>query len=314
LGGKRKGYRNRMICFSNLRFAIRVFSCVLCFAQLPVCGFAQSENQHLPELHAFLAKVKENLKSDWLLLSQYTFDMEESVRYLDKDGHVKKSEIRVFEVYPSLEEDMTYQRLISENGKPVDAKKLEEQDQKFSKKADSRARSLAKEHRSDQEQRLAKEAEESKKEREAIDDLFRIYEFALLRREIVDGHSGILIRFTPKPQYEPQTKDGKILKKVGGEALISETDYQVMRVEAGLIDDYSIGLGLLARVHQGARLIFLRRKVNNEIWLPAEFRFVGSVRALLLKQLRIESTSLFSNYKKYSVSSNFEFTPRTPSK
>jgi hypothetical protein len=310
------GYCTLMICFSHFRFVTRMGALggLLCLALFPVCGFAQIGNGPLPELNAFLAKVRENLRSDRLLLSRYTYDMEETVRHLDKDGHVKKADVHVYEVYPSLEEEMTYQRLISENGKPVDEKKLEEQDRKFRKKVESRARSLAKEHKSDQEQRLAKEAEESQKERATIEDLFKIYEFTLLRREIIDGHSGILIQFTPKPQYEPQGRDGKIAQKVGGQALIGETDYQVIRIEAELVDDYSVGFGLLARVHKGARLIFLRRRVNNEIWLPAEFRFVGSTRALLFKQLRIDSTSLFSNYKKYSVSSSFEFSPRNPSK
>jgi hypothetical protein len=289
---------------------ICVLACLLCLVLLPVRGSAQTENQQLPELSAFLAKIKENLKSDRLLLSRYTFDMEETVRYLDKDGHAKKTEVRKYEIYPSLDEDMTYRRLISENGQPVDPKKLEEQDRKFGKKAESRARSLAREHKSDEEERLAEEDEESKKERKTIEELFRIYEFTLLRREVVAGQPGILIRFTPRPQYEPQTGDGKILKKVGGEALISETDYQLMRIEAELIDDYSIGFGLLARVNKGSRLVFLRRKVNNEIWLPAEFHFIGSARALLLKQLRIESTNLFSNYKKYSVSSSFDLSPK----
>jgi hypothetical protein len=305
-----------MICLSIFRLATRVcaLSGLFCLALFPVCGFAQTENQPLPELNAFLAKVKENLKSDRLLLSRYTFDMKETVRQLDKEGHVKKAEVRVFEVYPSLEEDMTYQRLISENEKPLDAEKLEEQDRKHSKKAEGRARNLANQHKSDQEQRLSKEAEESKKERETIEDLYNIYEFALLRREIIDGHSALLVRFTPKPQCEPRTKDGKILKKVSGQALISETDYQIIRVEAELIDDYTIGFGLLARVNKGARMSFFRRKVNDEIWLPAEFHFIGSARALLVKQLRVESTSLFSNYKKYSVSSSFELSPKKPSR
>ena len=304
-----------MIDSSSLRLATRLcaLSGLFCLVLFPICGFAQIENRPLPELNAFLAKIKENLRSDRLLLSRYTFDMEETVRRLDKEGHVKKTEVRVFEVYPSLEEDMTYQRLILEDGKPVDAKKLEEQDRKFTEKAENRARSLAKEHKSDQEQRLAKEAEESKKERETIEDLFNIYEFALLRRETIDGHPAILMHFTPKPQSEPRTKDGKILKKVSGQALISETDYQIIRVDADLIDDYSIGFGLLARVSKGARMSFLRRKVNDEIWLPAEFHFVGSASALIFKQIRVESTSLFSNYKKYMVSSSFNLSPKNPS-
>jgi hypothetical protein len=265
------------------------------------------DSRPLPELNAFLARIKDNLKSDRLLLSQYTYSMKSTTRYLDKESRIKKTEIREYEVYPSLDEDMPYQKLISENGRPLDSGKLEEQDQKYKKKADARARKLAGERNSDQEQRMAREAEESRKERETIEDLLRLYAFTLLRREIIDGHSAIWIEFTPKSQYQPQTRDGDLLKKFGGRALISDTDYQVIRVDAELINDLHFGLGLLARVQKGAQLSFIRRKVNNEIWLPAEFRFSGSARVLLLKQLRVESTSLFSDYKKYSVSSTYEF-------
>jgi len=249
-----------------------------------------------------------------LLQSQYTYNMQETTQRLDKDGHIKKTEVHVYEVYPSLEEDMTYQRLISENGKPVDTQKLEEQDRDYSKKAEDRARKLAKDHKTEQEQRLAEESEESQKERKIIADLYKIYEIVLLRREIVDNHSAILVQFTPRPEYKPETREGKIMKKVRGRALVSETDYQVIRAEVELVDDYSIGLGLLARVYKGARLIFVRRKVNDEIWLPAEFHFIGSARALIFKQFRIDSTSLFSDYKKFSVTSSFEFSSKKPPK
>lgn len=279
-----------------------------------VCAQAEDppDSRPLPELNAFLARIKGNLKSDRLLLSQYAYNRTSGTRYLDKDGRVKKTETREYEVYPSFEEDMTYERLISEDGRPVDPGKLEAQDSEYKKKADARARRLAGEKKSDQLERLAREAEESRKEREIIEDMLMLYEFKLLRREMAGGHSAVWIGFDPKPQYRPRTKDGNILKRLRGQALVSDTDYQVIRVEAELIDDYSIGLGLLARVHKGTRLMFIRKKINDEIWLPAEFRFSGSARALLLKQLRLESTSTFSDYRKYSVSSTYELMGRKP--
>ena len=297
---------------------LHVLVSLFCFAHPLVRVFAQTEtipeSRPLPELNAFLDNIKDNLKSDRLLLCQYTYNMKSSTRYLDKEDRVKKIEIREYEVYPSLDEDMAYERLISEDGRPLDVGKLEEQDRKFKKKVDARARKLAGERKSDQEERLAKEAEESRKERETIKDLLKLYEFTLLRREMIDSHSAIWIEFTPKSQYRPQTKDGNILKKLRGRALVSETDYQVIRVDVELIEDLSFGLGLLARVHKGAMLRFTRRKINNEIWLPAEVEFIGSARVLLLKHLRVKSTSFFSEYKKYSVSSTYELMTGKPSR
>jgi len=297
---------------------LSVVMSLLCFAHASAGVVAQTEatgeSQPLPELNTFLSRTKDNLKSDRLLLSQYTYNMKSTTRFLDKDGRVKKTEIREYEVFPSLDEDMNYERLISEDGRPVSSAKLEEQDQKYKKKADARARKLAGERKSEQAERLAKEAEESRKERETVEDLFNLYEFKLLRREISGDQSAVWIEFTPKPQYKPKTKDGEILKKLRGQVLISESDYQVIRADVELIEDYSIGLGLLARVHKGAQLKFIRQKVNHEIWLPAEFQFVGSARALVLRQLRVETISVFSEFKKFSVSSTYEFFNDRPSK
>jgi len=131
---------------------------------------------------------------------------------------------------------------------------------------------------------------------------------------MIDSHSAIYIKFTPKSQYRPQTKDGHIMKKLCGRALVSDSDYQIIRVDVELNEDLSFGLGLLARMHKGATLRFMRRKINNEIWLPAEFELIGSARVLLLKQLRVESTSFFSEYKKYSVSSTYELMTGKPSR
>ena len=57
----------------------------------------------------------------------------------------------------------------------------------------------------------------------------------------------------------------------------------------------------MARLHRGARLSFLRRKVNGEVWLPAVVTYSGSARVGLLVTLRRSGTSEFSDYRKYSV-------------
>ncbi len=268
--------------------------------------------ESLPELDSFLARIKENLRSDRLLLSQYTYKEKETEHHLDKKGKVKKTEVRVYEVYPSLEEDMTYRRLISKNGELIEDKKLEKQDKKHNKKVEQRARKLAKEKTSDRERRLAKETEEEQKEQDTIDELMQIYEYSMLGRETIDGHSTILLRFTPVHGYKPKTDDGKMLKKFRGRAWFSEQDYQLVQVEVELIENIRFGLGLVARLHKGAQLVFKRRRINNEIWLPAEAYAAGSARVLLLKVFRIEAVSEFSDYKKFTVASSVTFSEEVP--
>ena len=61
-------------------------------------------------------------------------------------------------------------------------------------------------------------------------------------------------------------------------AWIRESDRELVRLDAEAIDTLSIGFGLLARLHKGAKLSFLRTKVNDEVWLPSRVSFSGSAR------------------------------------
>ena len=76
----------------------------------------------------------------------------------------------------------------------------------------------------------------------------------------------------------------------------------------------SFALGLLARMHKGARLTFERRRVNGEVWLPAVMTYAGSVRVGLVKTIRRGGTSEFSNYRKFTVDTSTTYAPPNPTK
>ena len=115
---------------------------------------------------------------------------------------------------------------------------------------------------------------------------------------------------TPRPGYTPRTDNGKLLKKFGGRVWINEHDYELARADVEVLEDLTFGLGLLARVHHGSRFQILRRKINNEVWLPAEIRYQVSARIALLKRIRAEGVSTFTDYKKFSVQTSTTFTPK----
>src|SRR6476469_2217967 len=83
-------------------------------------GLPHAQEKPLPDLESLLQGLRKTLHSDRVLLSQYTYVQKNTEKRLDKSGLVTKTEVEVFEMYPSLEEDLSYARLISKNGKPVD--------------------------------------------------------------------------------------------------------------------------------------------------------------------------------------------------
>jgi hypothetical protein len=286
---------------------------LLVFCILQSSLVAQESTEGLPELTAFLKNVRAHLRSDRLLQSQYTFKLKESVVQLDKKGNPEKSDVNEYEVYPSLEENLTYMRHMSKNGAALSPREIERQDRKQDKKLGEREQRLEKEGVDERTRRLSKEAEEKRKEDVVIDELFHLYDISIAGRNVIDGYSAIRLGFRPRPDYKPSTREGKILAKLAGQAWFCEEDQQLIRVEVELIDNLSFGLGVLARLSKGAKGVLLRQRVNNEIWLPAEARFSGTARLLLLKGLRVEMISEFSDYRKFTIDTSIKFRiPKNP--
>lgn len=255
----------------------------------------------LPDARSFLAEVRDRLHTDDFLLDQYTFTEKRTERQLDAEGKIKKITTESYEVYPSAEPGHTYRKLVERDGRPLPEEDLAKEDRK---QQEREARAAA---------RSAEvQAERRKKETEAIDEIFRLYDIRIVRRELLEGRDAILVTFAPRPGVETTTKPGRIVKKFSGRAWIDESDRQLVRVEGELTDDLSFGFGILAKLKKGARAELKRRKVNDEIWLPAEARFVGHARIFLVKGIHIDALSEYSDYRKFTVATDTQATPEIP--
>jgi hypothetical protein len=264
-----------------------------------------AQERPLPDYDAFAAKVKEHLATDEERQSGYVFLERRTEQRLDGSGRVTSQTVKVFEVYPGLDGDERYRRLIEEDGSPVPASALEKQDRERKKAVDEYARAMAspasrQKHEREMEKRRRRYAA-------AVDDLFRIYDIKMIRRERVGGHDTIFATLVPNG-VKPRTDDGKIMTHFNARAWISETDYELVRVEIEAVRDLSFGMGLLARVHKGTLATFERRKVNGEVWLPAKVTWTASARVLLLRRLRLRGVSEFSNYRKFTVDTDWHVT------
>jgi hypothetical protein len=260
---------------------------------------AAAQERPLPDFETFAAEVKRHLATDEERQSGYTFVERRVEQKLDGSGRTKDETIKVFEVYPGLPGEARYRRQIEEDGKPVSPDKLAKQDRDRRKEVEAYARGLANVPR---QQAAAREQDKARREYSAaVDDLFGIYDISMLRRETVDGHETIVASLTPKAGAKPLTDDGKVMRHFKARAWISESDYELVRVEIEAIDTLSFGFGLLARIHKGTVATYERRKVNDEVWLPAEVTWTASARVALVRRLRLRGVSEFSNYRKFTV-------------
>ncbi len=270
---------------------------------------APAQERPLPDFNTFAAEVKKHLATDEERQSGYVFNERRIEQKVNAAGRVTGESVKVYEVYPGLPGEVRYRRLIEEDGRATPPDRLAEQDRKRRKEAEeyTRKQAIAAER-----QKEAREQDKARQEYSAaVEDIFGIYDIRMLRREAIEGIDTIVATLTPKPGARPRTDDGKVMRHFKALAWISESDYELVRVEIEAIDNLSFGLGLLARIHKGTVATYQRRKVNGETWLPAEVTWTASARVLLLRRLRLRGVSEFSNYRRNNVDTKTIFgTPR----
>jgi hypothetical protein len=260
-----------------------------------------ADSKPLPEINSFLQNVRARLHSNQFIQSNYTYIEKSISRQLDSDGKVKETETTAYEVYPSIEEQFTYRKLIAKNDKPLSAEEIKKNDNEFEKKRREWERKLEREGADERQHRESRKIEEKQKEEEAVNEALRLYNITMIGREQLEGIPVIALAFMPRSDFQPKTKGGKILSKAQGKAWFTEEDQELVRIEAELVGDLSFGFGIVAKLNKGARMVFQRRLINDEVWLPARSLFTGTGRILLLKGFRIDQETIFSDYKKFSV-------------
>jgi hypothetical protein len=266
---------------------------------------AIAQERPLPDAEPFLKKARAHLQTDRQLLSQYTYLERETKIHLGRFGTLTTGPVQVLEVYPGLEPDDTYRRLIEVNGRPRDPAELEKDDRRRQKHVLDEFDRRRHEDPAARERRLQREAKAHHQDEETLDDLLRVYQFTLVERQTLAGHPVIVVDFAPRPNAAPKTDDGRDMTKVKGRAWIAEDDYQIVRVSVEVLKDFSVGW-FVGRLYAGTTASYERRKVNNEIWLPSRLKINASGRALIRK-FHIDTITEYSDYRKFSVQTDTEF-------
>lgn len=274
-----------------------ICGCLIAILAVPAAG----QDRRLPDYATFMAEARKRLEVDDVRQSEYVYVETRRGQKLDATGTSTKETLDVFESYPALPNESRWRRQTVKDGKPVPLEDLAEVDRERQKKVLEYAKKLERNPEKVRAAERKKHDEERRDSERAVDDALRVYDIKMLGREVVSGYETIVFSFTPRKDARPQTSEGKIMRHFAGKAWVSESEYEVVRLEAEAIETASFGLGLLARVHKGSKAAFERRKVNGEQWLPARATYSASARVMLVKVIRVGGTLEFSDYRKFSV-------------
>jgi hypothetical protein len=222
----------------------------------------------------------------------YTYTQRQEERRLDGQGRVKSTEIRTSEIMELYGEPV--ERLVAKDDKPLSAKDAAKEERKIQKLVDGRKNESPDNRR----KREDKEEKGREQDREFVREVADAYNFHLVGIETLDSRPTYVIDAEPRAGYVPHLKGAKVLPKFRFRAWIDKDESQWKKLDVQCIDTVSFGL-VLARLHQGSRIILEQTRVNDEVWLPQHVTLKVDLRLALLKEYNVESDIVYSNYQKF---------------
>lgn len=224
----------------------------------------------------------------------YTYIQRNEQRQRDRNGKVKKTESRTYEIMVLSGEPA--EKLIAKDDKPLSEKEAKKEDEKIQKLIAK----YSKERDSEREKRLARADKETEEDRQFVREIAQAFRFRLASMETIDGRATYLIDADPIPGYKPKLKDARILTKLRLKIWIDKADAQWAKLDIECIDTISWGL-FLARLHKGSTMHLEQTRVNDEVWLPKHFGLKASARVVLLKSLNLDIDVTFRDYRKFTA-------------
>jgi hypothetical protein len=221
----------------------------------------------------------------------YTFQRRTVEDQLEKDGDVKKTEIETYQI--SILYGEPYEKLIARDDKPLSEKEQKKEEEKLNKFFEKQK------NLSDEERQRERDKKRDKFRREIADELPVMLTYEIVGEEQFNGQPVWVLSATPKRDYHPNSMAAKLLSKLSGKVWITKSDYQWVKAEADLADDFTVGW-FLFKLRKGMHLEFEQTRINDEVWLPKRTFFEGGGR-IAVKSGYFRSATEFSNYQKFST-------------
>jgi hypothetical protein len=245
-----------------------------------------------PQIQQLIRTVADKDIENDKKLKNYTYVQIGVEQKLDKQGNIKSTESKTYEVLEIDGEQV--QRLVAKDGKPLSDNEAAKEEEKIQKIVD-KAKNESDEDRRKRKEKQDKEVEQGREFEKEVADA---YNFTLRGIEPLNGRDAYVIDAEPRPGFQPHVKDANMLPKFRFRAWIDKDELQWAQIDAECIDTVSFGL-FLVRLHKGSHLHFEQTRVNDEVWLPKHAVVKFDARIALFKELSANLDFTFRDYKKF---------------
>ncbi len=233
---------------------------------LPFAARAAADSAPLPKAEDVVRKVIERAKNPEVrrARARFIYAQRSVIEKLDEKGQVREREEREYDLAPL--EGRSYPSLVKKNGKPLAGEDLKDEQER-------RRRFL--------ERRTGRSLGRSDEDRVPLDaELFERYRGQVVGREMVGNRMALVLEFFPRSRDLPvRRRQDYVLNKLAGKVWVDEQDYEIVKVEAQLMERARIFWGLVASIEK-ANIDFEQTHVVEGVYLPLRLNFYIDGRKL----------------------------------
>jgi hypothetical protein len=251
----------------------------------------------LPDLKALFQQIDANQQAVDKIKENYAGTKVEEETDYEGNGKPKKPDVRESTFFYLHGTEVS--TLVKMNGQPLSAEAQKKESARVLKQIEELEKTAQKKESPDQ--KAKQEQKDEEEEEVSIDAFLRACQFVNPRRERFRGQDVLVFDFEPNPEFKARTLVERVIQKLGGVIWIDEKALDVVRIDAFFVNNVKIAGGLVADLQKGTRVILEQTYVNNEVWLPTYEAVHIDVRVLLLKGIKVDGTTRYSDYKKFNV-------------
>ncbi len=111
------------------------------------------------------------------------------------------------------------------------------------------------------------------------------------------GDPLVKLQFRPNPRYQPPSRVEEVLTGMQGFVLVDPVRYRIASIDGTLFKEVSFGWGILGHLDRGGRFVVHQQEVGGNFWEISSMNLSFTGKILLVKNLSIISTEVFSGFK-----------------
>jgi hypothetical protein len=272
-----------------------------------IFDFPRKSQVQLPDLKKLFEEIDANQKTLDKIRENYTGRRVEEETEFDGSGKVSKLERSEYTFFYLHGDEIS--TLVGKDSKPLSEAEQAKQNDLTKKRIEEIQKRQAKKDEKEEKAREARERRKNEKDKKdekdddepGIEIFLRACQFVNPRHERFRGQDVLVFDFEGNPEYKPKKMVEKIVQQLAGVVWIDEKQHEVARLEAYFVKDFRFAGGLLANLQKGTSFIFEQAFINNEVWLPTYEEAHIGVRVLLVKGLKVNEVTRYSDYQRFHV-------------